>query len=204
MSSKRSWAPSCRLAAIAGALAGCAGADLSAPGVSEPRAPGEVGSERSSLREDTCWTEAPPDKPMSVGMAGQSVETESTGGSYGHPGCLHSWIVEATNTLDKSLLVAGGVLGVEGADQDWCEGFWSEHEARGCSSTPCVWTRLGSWSERAKWRAGKGSSPGTCERVITGTLPELGSDHGFRKVRIVTQAGWVYWYHAAYARVTVP
>ena len=29
-------------------------------------------------------------------------------------------------------------------------------------------------------------------------------DHGFDKVRIVTQAGWVYWYHGAYEHVTVP
>ena len=36
-----------------------------------------------------------------------------------------------------------------------------------------------------------------------GAPPELESTHGFTTVRIVTRAGWVYWYQPAYARVSV-
>ncbi len=187
---------------LAGTLPACAGADLSAPGATGPH--GEIGSVESSLREDACWATARPDVKLPIGESGRTFEAETTSGAYGHQGCAHAWIVEATSTLDKKLLLSGGVLGVDGASQDWCEGFWSESEARGCAGTPCTWLPLGAWSERAKWRPGASGSEGSCERVITGTLPELASDHGFTKIRIVTQAGWVYWYHGAYEHVTVP
>jgi hypothetical protein len=200
----RSYSPAtvCSSFVLAGTLSACAGADLSTPGVAGPH--GEVASAESSLREDACWTNARPDAKLAIGESGQTFEAETASGSYDHPGCPHSWIVEATSTLDKKLLLAGGVVGIDGAGQNWCEGFWSESEARGCTSAPCTWAPIGAWSERAKWHPGTSSSPGSCERVVAGALPELPGDHGFTKVRIVTQAGWVYWYHGAYEHVTVP
>jgi hypothetical protein len=196
--------PACICGSIvcAGAVSACAGADLSAPGAGGPH--GEVGNVESSLREDTCWTEAQSDADLWIGGRGQVFEAETAAGSYDHPGCSHSWIVEASNTLDKKVLVSGGVLGIDGAGKDWCEGYWSESEARGCSTTPCTWSPISVWSERAKWHPATRSSSGSCEHVVTGTLPDLASDHGFKKIRIVTQAGWVYWYHAAYELVTAP
>ncbi|HVW27421.1 MAG TPA: hypothetical protein VHC69_18785 [Polyangiaceae bacterium] len=188
---------------LAYVLPACAGADLSSPGVEGPRVQGNVESARSALREDTCWTDAQPDATIRVGEAG-SFETESKDGTYDHASCSHAWIVEATDTLDKRLLVGAGAAGLAAANQDWCEGFWSENEAMGCRGAPCTFVPLGSWSERAKWHARTSAAPGFCESVVTGAPPDLASDHGFSKLRIVTEAGWVYWYQGAYARITTP
>jgi hypothetical protein len=193
-----------RVLGIAFVLPACAGADLSAPGVTGPRIQGDVESTRSALREDTCFTDAEPDATIRIGKAGESFEAESKDATYDHAGCAHAWIFEATDVLDKRLLVTGGATGIDATNDDWCEGFWSENEAMGCRGTPCMWIPLGSWSERAKWHPRTSAAPSYCERSITGAPPDLASRHGFMKVRIVTEAGWVYWYQRAYARITLP
>lgn len=183
-------------------LPACAGADMGAPGPAEPRLEGPVREDRSALREDACFTDVSADKTLAVSERGYTFETGVADGKYDHPGCPHSWIVDVTDTAGTALSIASGASAVDGANRDWCEGFWSESEVRGCLATPCTWAPFASWSERAKWHAGKGGSSGSCERVITGESAELPSTHRFEKLRVVTQAGWVYWYQGASVRVT--
>ena len=152
-------------------LPACAGADMGSPGAADPRGPGgDVATSQNELREDACWAAAP-DRTIAVGGAHLAYDAKSPGGAYDHAGCPHSFVVDATNTLGRSVLVTGGARAIDTASEDWCEGFWSESEARGCSTTPCAWDYLGSWSERAKWRPATASSPGVCERAVTGLLP---------------------------------
>lgn len=194
-----------RLARAASSLAvlvlpACAGADLSAPSASSPGTPREAtGAAVLALHEDACFDDTAADVTVTFAR-GRDVESESADGAYDHAACRHHYVVDVAGVADHGLAIGAGATGIELASKDWCEGFWSEHEARACVGKPCAWAELGAWSERAEWHAGDATSAGHCERVSTGSPPELAPGHGFSRVRVVSQGGWVYWYKPVFVR----
>lgn len=191
-------------ASVTAAVLAACGADGFGPGsAAYPEQPADLaGSARAAIHEAACWTDGTPDATVAVGASGD-FDVQSSDGVYGHGACSNRFVVEGTGVDGKSVAVSAGSTAIPRAGKEWCEGYWSENEAQGCRGTPCTWTHLGSWSERAKFRGEADGSIGRCERVISGAPPELASDHGFSKIRVVTQSGWVYWYRPAYVRVTV-
>jgi hypothetical protein len=188
--------------AMAAVLAACGADGFGSGSAAYPEESADpAGSARAALHQPACWKDGA-DATIAVGASGD-FGAQSSDGGYGHGACSHRLVVEGTGIDGKSVAVFAGSTAIPNAGKEWCEGYWSENEAQGCRGTPCTWTPLGAWSERARFRTEADGSRGRCERVISGAPPELAGDHGFSKIRVVTQSGWVYWYRPAYTRISV-
>jgi hypothetical protein len=187
--------------ALLAACGGSGGAEEHAPKHERPE--GKVAATGQALHEESCWGPAttPHVTLDSFGQAGLWIHG-SPNASYTQLACQSQWVVEVQDTSNRQLLPVGSASNIPGAPFDYCAGYWSLNRAKGWKNN--AWQEIHTWGTVGAWQCAAGNclcweipAPGSSLPVI------LPANHGYTKVRTVTQAGFAYWLSNAYAGVAM-